>query len=606
MSKLDLQWWTYDDPSDSAWSAYSSIYEGDSIRRDAYLRYLRLYSNTDDSYVGSTPADVWANERASMNVVKSIIDTVASKIAKSKPKAAFLTNAGNYTLKRKARLLERYVDAESYVAKMPAKYQDAFIDACILGTGVVKHYADIPRQHVAVERIFPGEILVDHIEGRYRDPRQLFQRKYVSREQLKHDFPEHAEAISRAPELPKEVDWGRDTTADQIVVVEGWHLPSSPRAGDGRHIIFIEGRTLFDEKWESETFPFVFLRWTVRRQGFWGQGLAEDLTGLQLEINRLLQKIQKIFHLLAVPRVYVEQGSKVNKAQMTNMVGCIVPYVGSKPIIDTSATVNAEVFNHLKYLISSAYEVAGISQDTAGGNVPQGLDEASGIAILRQTEVQTTRYALAVQMWEEAHCEGARLTVACGKMLSKAIKGYSPVTSKDRYTIATVKWSDVDMDEDAYVLKVFPASSMPDLPSGKIKMILGMQGLGIAQDPQTVAKLLDFPDLESEFALDRASSDDIDRQIELMLDEGGYDSPEPFQDLQLALKKVQSAYLKARMDGVPEERLALLREYMATCQDMIMASQPAPQPMPDQAGIPPAVTSQTGAAPGATTGNEVM
>jgi len=162
------------------------------------------------------------------------------------------------------------------------------------------------------------------------------------------------------------------------------------------------------------------------------------------------------------------------------------------------------------------------------------------------------------------------------------------------------------MAADAYVLKVFPASSMPDLPSGKIKMILGMQGLGVATDPAVVAKLLDFPDLESEFALDRAASDDIDRQVELMVDDGIYEAPEPFQDLTLCLKKVQSNYLKARMDGVPEDRLELLREYMATCQAMIISMQPAPTPLPNEAGIPPAVTAQQGVAPTAPTGNEVM
>lgn len=605
MNKQDLRWWSYKEPEESAWATYTRVYQADSLRRNSYGRFLQLYGNVEDAYSQINPMDVFGNELVTYNGIQSVIDTVASKISKSKPKGAVQTTGGNYSLKRKARLLERYVDAEHYSTKMPAVYQDAFIDACIFGTGIVKHYPDVAYKHVGIERVYPGDVLVDEVEGMWRKPRQMFQRNYVAREQLLLDYPEYSEQIEASPELAREHDWGRDTTCDQLVVVEAWHLPSSPKAKDGRHIIFIEGCTLYDEKWTEDFFPFVILRWNPRRKGFWGQGLAETLVGLQLEVNRLLQKIQKIFHLLAVPRIYMEQGSKVNKAYINNKIGCIIPYVGAKPILDTAPTVNAEVFNHLKYLISAMYEVAGISQDTAGGNVPQGLDEASGIAILRQTEVQTTRYALAVQMWEEAHCQAARLTIACGKALSKAIPGYSPVLSKDRYTISTVDWSEVDMEDDSYVLKVFPSSSLPDLPSGRLKMLTAMKDLGVINDPSTMLKLLDFPDLESEFALDRASSEDIDRQIELMLDDGGFDPPEPFQDLQLALKKVQSAYLKARMDGVPEERLELLRQYMAICQEMFMASQPAPEPMPTQAGIPPAATAQTGAAPGATTGNEV-
>ena len=602
----DLEWWTSDKPHEPAWAAYELIHTADDVRRETYRRFLRLYGNMDLSQSTGYEYDPATNERVTLNVCKSVVDTVASKIAKSRPKAAFLTNAGNYTLKRKARLLERYVDAEFYSRKVPSKMQDAFIDSLVFGTGVIKFYPDAPLKGAGVERVFPGEILVDATEGMYRRPRQMFHQKYISRDRLIADFPESERKILDAEDCAREDGWGRDSTADQLVVVEAWHLATTPDSGDGKHIIFIDGHTLFEEEWKDPSFPFVFLRWNTRRRGFWGQGLVEDLMGIQLEINRLLQKIQKVFHLLAVPRIYLEQGSKVNKAYFNNMIGCIVPYVGTKPTLDSSATVNAEIFNHLDRLYGKAFEMAGISQDTAAGAVPGGLDEASGIALLRYSESQTTRFALAVQEWEEAHCEAARLVVGVGKKLSKLVRGFSPVTSKDRYSISTVKWSEVDMDEDAYVLKVFPASSMPDLPSGKIKMILGMQGLGIAKDPSVVAKLLDFPDLESEFALDRAASDDVDRQIEMMIDEGSFEPPEPFQDLTLCLKKVQSSYLKARMDGVPEDRLELLREYMSTCQAMIISMQPAPAALPNEAGIPPAVTAQQGVAPTAPTGNEVM
>lgn len=604
-AKTDLQWWTQDDPADSAWAAFALIDGSDAPRREAYKLFLSMYGNMHGTTFASDNQPIFT-ERVTLNVCKSVVDTVASKIAKSKPKAAFLTNAGNWSLKRKAKLLERYVDAQFYASKVPPKMQDAFIDALCFGTGVVKFYADADFKMVGVDRVYPGEILVDATEGMYRDPRQLFQKKYVNREQLVSMFPDSEEQIHAATEGSMEDGWGQDSTADQVVVVEGWHLPNTPESKDGRHVIFIEGHTLLDEEYKDAEFPFVFIRWNTRRRGFWGAGLIEDLAGIQLEINRLLQKIQKIFHLLAVPRIYVEQGSKVNKAYFNSLIGCVVPYVGVKPDISSQQTINPEIFQHLERLYAKAFEIAGISQDTAAGAVPSGLDEASGIALLRFSESQTTRFALAVQAWEEAHCEAARLTVSCGKQLSKLVKGYTPVASKDRFTIATVKWSEIDMERDSYVLKVYPASSLPDTPSGRIKFLSGMQGLGVANDPATIARLLDFPDLEAEFGLDRAASEDIDRQVELMLDEGKFEPPEPFQDLNLALKKVQSSYLKARCDGVPDERLEMLREYMNICQNMIIAAQPQPMALPNEAGVPPAVTAQEGAAPQAPTGNEVM
>ena len=53
--------------------------------------------------------------------------------------------------------------------------------------------------------------------------------------------------------------------------------------------------------------------------------------------------------------------------------------------------------------------------------------------------------------------------------------------------------------------------------------------------------------------------------------------PEPYQNLENAVRKVQQAYLMFRMQGAPENRLELLRQYMEDAQGLIMkASQQGP------------------------------
>ena len=66
-----------------------------------------------------------------------------------------------------------------------------------------------------------------------------------------------------------------------VKVIESWHLSSGPKAKDGKHTICTNA-TLFKEDYDKEYFPFVFFRWNVRPVGFFGQGLAEQLQGLQL------------------------------------------------------------------------------------------------------------------------------------------------------------------------------------------------------------------------------------------------------------------------------------------------------------------------------------
>ena len=49
----------------------------------------------------------------------------------------------------------------------------------------------------------------------------------------------------------------------------------------------------------------------MRPVGFFGQGLAEQLQGLQLEINKTLRTIQVSMHLVSVPKQLVEASSKL-------------------------------------------------------------------------------------------------------------------------------------------------------------------------------------------------------------------------------------------------------------------------------------------------------
>lgn len=87
--------------------------------------------------------------------------------------------------------------------------------------------------------------------------------------------------------------------------------------------------------------------------------------------------------------------------------------------------------------------------------------------------------------------------------------------------------------------------------------------------PEEGVKLMDIPDLDAANNLLTAAIDDIDMTIELMIDDMVYNPPEPMQNLELGLKRFQSAYLRARVDGVPEERLELLRRWMLDAQAML-------------------------------------
>ena len=97
------------------------------------------------------------------------------------------------------------------------------------------------------------------------------------------------------------------------MIAEAWHLPSSKDATDGRHVIVCSSGVLFDEEYKKDTFPFVFLHYSPRIMGFWGQGLVSSLMGTQVDINKMLMTATKSIYLMATPRVWIEAAQRFRK-----------------------------------------------------------------------------------------------------------------------------------------------------------------------------------------------------------------------------------------------------------------------------------------------------
>ena len=602
-----LQWWADEDPHEDLIVAFRDLETADSTRRADYMRYIRLYGNRD--FYGYTPFThdrVYAAERSTLNVVKSVCDTAVSRLSRSQPRPRFITHGGNWSLKRRARNLEKFVSHAFYAARFNMLAPKILMDAAVMGTGVMKVFRH--GQEITFERVFPGEVFVNQADGFYGEPRTFYQRKFIDREVLLDMFPQYANQIRNADRTTNDMDYGVDSLVDQIEVVEGWHLPSGPDTNDGRHCIVITNATLYDEPWEKGYFPFVFVRWTDRLLGFWGMGIAEDIMGIQLEINRLMIRINKALHLMAVPRIYVENNSKVRKSFFNNDVGTIIPYTGTPPQIAAPPVLPREVFDHLEMLYARAFEIAGITQMAATGRKPSGLD--SGVALREYQDIESLRFTTVSRQYEQMYIEAAKQVVDLGKDIYAEDNEYSVVLSKDKNTIEAVDFSEVDMEADDYVLQVHPSSSLPVTPAGRLAFVEQMISLNLL-GPDEAKRLLDFPDLEAQLSLDRAASMLIDRNIEFMLDDGRYMPPPPYQDHTLALKKVQAALQNAEQNGVPEDRLDLLRQYLVSTHQMMQRAQMQQMAMAQGAMVPgaPPAPGAGGASPtavGPTDGNIVM
>jgi hypothetical protein len=611
-SENDKVWWNKqdDDALDSALSAYSSLARDDS-RNNAYRVFMSLYTNRDISTQHVTKyfqaaTDVEGNKfsRVPFNLIKIVIDAVMSRVAKLRPRPIFLTEDGNYSLQRKAKRLQKWVDTQFYLTNIYESGVDSALDACVFGTGAIKIYAC--EDKIRAERVYPGELYVDELEALYGNPQQLFQRKFISKDTLKTLFPKFEEEINKSGMVSTNYydDIGYTPLIEQIEVIEAWHLPSSSSSKDGRHIIFIEDAVLVDEKYPYDSFPFAFYRWGKEVRGFYGVGLAEDLLGIHLDVNNTIRRIERNAELLATPQVWIETNSKVSASKITNIPGSVNTYSNTPPIFMQHQVIPRDLFEYMQNQIARGFQIAGLSDSAVGRKIPPGLE--TGQAVRDFHDVETERFILPAKRLEQFYMDLAKLIIRVSKQISQKYPKYSVVAEKDKYTIESIPWKDIDIneDKDAYVMKVFPASSLSQTPAGRKGDIQDYLQMGVIT-PQEARRLLDFPDLEQSSSLAVSASDNIDRIIENILDENKYEAPEPFMDLELAFKKAQDWINKATRMGVPEQNISKLRLFATQCVALIKKAeqeQLMQQQMLSAASVP---VGGNGTSRTAATGNEL-
>jgi hypothetical protein len=586
----ERRWWMLkdQDAADSISGTLNLIRDAQSFRATQWIVSARLYGNlAPTTLAGVSFSKIAAQQpalrdRISYNLVQSVVDTVVAKVTRNRPRPFFLTSGGDYRKQREAKKLNAFLEGVFYENSTQDIGKVVFRDASVWGDGFIHVFAKGDR--VCHERVMSSEIFVDDVESLYGQPRQMHRVKQVDRQVLFDLFPENADMIGGAkPSRTEEA--GRSIVADMITVRESWHLPSGPGADDGKHCITIDGAVLGEmEPWPHSFFPFARVQWSPRLYGYWGQGLAEQLQNIQLEINKLLWVIQRSMHLMGSFKVFIENGSKIVKEHLNNDVGSIINYTGTPPMYVTPPIVAPEVYAHLQTLINKGYEQAGVSQLAASSLKPEGLN--SGRAIREYNDIQTDRLSVPSKSYEQMFMDVGRLSIEVVKMIAASDKGYQ-VRVPGKKSLAMIEWKDIKLNDEDYVMQCFPVSSLPNDPAGRLATIQEYAQAGFLT-PRQARRLLDFPDLEQVESLANAEEEYLQSVFDRIVDEGDYTSPDPLDDLQLSKQLCLEYYAKGKFNNLREDRLELLRRYLEQINEIEQAMMPPapPMPMPGMTGEP--------------------
>jgi hypothetical protein len=526
------------------------------------------------------------NMSVTFNISKSCVDTVAAKISKNKVKVSIVTDRADFSTQRKAEKLDRAVYSLMFSGEFRQVSKDVFRDAEISGTGVAKVYPVIKEKgsKVKYERVLPWEILVDETDAMYGSPTKLHQYRIVSRAalaKLPRWTKEQVEIIKKA----SQVDVGFNTTAvDSIVVYEGWDVSV------GRHVMCLDSGDLVDETVEGLEFPFVFIRWTKPVTGFWGISLVDEISTIQIEINKMLYFTSRAMQLGHAPKWFIPNTTKLPKQFLNNDIGQIIPLAGSQaPTYYTPTPISPQVIEYIQFMTNQAYAIAGISQLSAQSVKPAGLN--AGVALQTYNDIESERFILVGQEFENMYVEAFKKTIGAAKTISEVQPDFEIMGGTQATGLERIAWRDIDLDQDKYMVKPFPTSALPSTPEGRLQRLNDWMTMGIITQDEVI-ELADFPDLQEYRESRYAPSVSAKNLVSKIIETGMLIMPSKFDDVRLCGKYAVQQYLNLRTRGAPEEVLFALSDFIDACLAMLPEAQEAlAEPTPEQqpppeAGLP--------------------
>ena len=578
-------WWLLhqnnEDPANAVVGAINSIRNESAYRRQMWTRAAEVYG-TDLKMFGMPIRNVW-DERVSFNVARNAIHTMQAKLARQMPLPSTLTVGGDFLQRYRAKQLDRFLHGAFYAASYAKAYPQLLLDVLVFGVAACKVY--VQDGAIQMERVPIFDLLVSDAESRYGTPRCLYHRCYMDRSVVLEAFGgdeedlygtenERKKAVLSAPRPADDDSTYMNTSrySDQILVYEATHLASGPNATDGLRVIALSTGTLATVPWKrTANFGFGFLRLNTDLAGFYGPSMALELAAAQDEYDKLSNKIQIAHDLMGGSHIMVQAGT-LGKTKIDNDVGTIIEYQGAKPDVFNPQPVHPDTYAYKDMIAQNMLRYQGISELSAQSLLPAGLRQASGHALRVYDDMEDSRFRVAHEAVRQFHVELGWLIVdACEEAAENGEE--VEILAPGQGALERINWSDVRMDRKEYTLRCEPISALSQSKAALLQETLELVDRKIITDRRIVADMLNLPDIDATRDLETADVDVVDKACSLIL--RGLDYPDPDKRLLLdvAYDRARKHYNKARVDGVPEERIAALDEYLSKIEALIAQMQ---------------------------------
>lgn len=598
-----------------------------------FTEYNLLTQQYTQSAAGNNPGDYESAGRHSeylrFNLIRSVVDTVVARYAKEQPRPVFTTERGRYRHRRYARQLNKAVMGLYEQVKMYTKTPLSFRNACLYGVGFTKVAMHPKTLDIEVECVHPGEVAWDVVDAFRGTPHELAHRVAVPRHVVQALFPERKSELQSADSVVTGSVGGSATISDLIYLTEMYKLPSYTGAGDGVRALVCGDVELQWEEWDFDFFPLIPIHYEHSFRGFSGEGLGSLLMGLHYSVNEDMAAAEESVKRASKVRVWVKDGADVSVTQLEeDENAAIYTYGSEKPSFEVAQALGSDAVDFTRWKIGAGYDLSGVSQLSASGQKPVGLD--AGVALREQQDIESLRFMRQQRAYEQHILD---ITEAVVHYMHKYWAGKGKeIKSPGRNFIERIDFDAIDLERDQYEIRVTPASMLPLTIGAKMQTVREMLDLGFLSPSQAMS-LLNVTDVEAETSLKTAAQDDIDATIDGMLfDEPTaeelkgtqvsrllktaesikdadlreaeiervkarvvYTPPGPEQANQENITRVHATLLREKHNDVPEARLELLREWLLEAKELMM--QAAMEGQANAIGVGPSGTPGLQGAP---------
>jgi hypothetical protein len=437
----------------------------------------------DSAWLQDTHDDdgVEYQEASGLNVIKSCIDTLGSKVANQKVRPLFTPIAGDWESRRTIKQVQLFMDDLFYKENVNQKVTKSFKKACIYDEGAVFldpftfHITSLsPFSYAYIQSEYEYGLITKLLVRKAQCPKSQLKLYGIKDEQNKFQYK-----------------------LDLFIDAEA-----------GTKEIYLDGRKVKSEKYTGESAPITMIHFSMPLDGKRSTSLVDDLIKIQHRINDIDEAISVASRNSPLNTHFVPRG-ELNMRQLDNGAGNIVEYtplpgMSSNPVVtSTPAFINDQYQKERSELIELAYRISGVSELSSQSQNPLGAG-TSGAALQTMENVEAARFNTQMNEIIRAYVDIARL-------FFDVVDSDADILPADKNR-AKLKWKDVLQERDKIKIEYSATASLSSDPETRLKMLGELNKMGVIQK-EKISAYMDMPDIEDAFTQINSVNDAVDRII---------------------------------------------------------------------------------------------